>query len=81
MRGMVGRPHAGLMPIRGHSNVQGIGSVGVTPKLKDAVFDRLEGYFDVKLPTQAGLDTMACLEAEFVFPLQRCLARAEVEAS
>jgi molybdopterin-dependent oxidoreductase alpha subunit len=30
MRGMVGRPHAGLMPIRGHSNVQGIGSVGVT---------------------------------------------------
>ena len=30
------------MPIRGHSNVQGIGSVGVTPKLKDAIFDRLQ---------------------------------------
>jgi hypothetical protein len=39
MRGMVGRPNAGLMPIRGHSNVQGIGSVGVTPKLKEAIFD------------------------------------------
>ncbi len=34
LRGMVGRPHAGLMPIRGHSNVQGIGSMGVAPSLE-----------------------------------------------
>ncbi len=63
MRGMVGKPHAGLMPIRGHSNVQGLGTVGVTPKLKDAVFARLEQEFGVKLPTEPGLDTMACVEA------------------
>ena len=63
MRGMVGREHAGLMPIRGHSNVQGIGSVGVTPKLKDAVFDALQDRFGVELPTTAGLDTLACVEA------------------
>ncbi len=63
LRGMVGRPHAGLLPIRGHSNVQGIGSVGVSPKLKDAVFDRLQNYFGVQLPTTPGLDTMACVEA------------------
>jgi len=63
MRGMVGKPNAGLMPIRGHSNVQGIGSVGVTPKLKDAIFNRLEAEFDVKLPTSVGLDTLACMEA------------------
>ena len=31
LRGMVGRPDAGLLPIRGHTNVQGMGSVGVTP--------------------------------------------------
>ena len=62
LRGMVGRPGCGLMPIRGHSNVQGIGSVGVTPKLKDAVFDRLQTHFGVKLPTTAGRDTMACME-------------------
>ncbi len=61
MRGMVGRPGAGLMPIRGHSNVQGIGSVGVTPKLKDALFDRLEQHFDVSLPTSVGRDTMECM--------------------
>jgi len=62
LRGMVGRAGAGLMPIRGHSNVQGIGSVGVTPKLKDAIFDRLQGHFGVSLPTTSGLDTMECIE-------------------
>ncbi len=63
MRGMVGRPHAGLMPIRGHSNVQGIGSVGVTPKLKDAIFERLESKFGIEFPTTLGFDTMSCMEA------------------
>ncbi len=63
LRGMVGRPGAGLMPIRGHSNVQGIGSVGVTPKLKDAIFDALQDRFELTLPTSPGLDTMACIQA------------------
>jgi molybdopterin-dependent oxidoreductase alpha subunit len=63
MRGMVGQPNAGLMPIRGHSNVQGIGSVGVTPKLKQAVFDALEREFQVELPKTPGLDTLGCIEA------------------
>jgi molybdopterin-dependent oxidoreductase alpha subunit len=63
LRGMVGRPNAGLLPIRGHSNVQGIGSVGVTPKLKDAIFEQLQQHFGIQLPTTAGLDTLACMEA------------------
>ena len=63
LRGMVGRPGAGLMPIRGHSNVQGIGSVGVTPKLKDEIFQRLQDNFSVQLPTTTGLDTLGCMEA------------------
>src|SRR4051812_16764855 len=62
LRGMVGRPGCGLMPIRGHSNVQGMGSVGVVPKLKEAVFDRLQSQFGVTLPTTPGRDTMACIE-------------------
>lgn len=62
MRGMVGRPHAGLLPIRGHSNVQGMGSVGVTPRLKEAIFERVEAHFGTRLPTQDGLDTLACIE-------------------
>ncbi len=63
LRGMVGRAGAGMMPIRGHSNVQGIGSVGVTPKLKDSIFNALQHSFQVTLPTTVGLDTMACMEA------------------
>jgi molybdopterin-dependent oxidoreductase alpha subunit len=63
LRGMVGRPHAGLLPIRGHSNVQGIGSMGVAPSLKEQIFNNLENYLKVKLPTTPGLDTMACMRA------------------
>lgn len=63
LRGMVGRPGAGLLPIRGHSNVQGVGSVGVTPKLRDAIFERLQTSFGVKLPTTPGMDTLACIDA------------------
>lgn len=62
LRGMVGKPHAGMMPIRGHSNIQGIGSVGVTPKLKDAIFERLQSHYGLQLPTSTGLDTLACME-------------------
>lgn len=57
-RGMLGRNGTGLLPLRGHSNVQGIGSMGVSPKLKDAVFERLQETFGVKLPTTAGMDTL-----------------------
>jgi len=63
LRGMVGRPHAGLLPIRGHSNVQGIGSMGVTPQLKQEIFDRLQQHYGLKLPTTPGLDTLGCIEA------------------
>ena len=63
LRGMLGRPKAGLMPIRGHSNVQGVGSVGATPKLKGAIQDRLEKELDITLPKSEGLDTLGCMEA------------------
>lgn len=63
LRGMVGRPHAGLLPIRGHSNVQGMGSVGVAPALKPVVQARLEQHFGLRVPSTPGLDTMASLEA------------------
>jgi len=35
----------------------------VTPKLKDAVFTRLQTHFGIQLPTSPGLDTMGCMEA------------------
>src|SRR5262249_30347910 len=63
LRGMVGRPQAGLLPIRGHSNVQGMGSMGVTPALKQSVLENLERHLGVTLPRSPGLDTMGCVEA------------------
>lgn len=63
LRGMVGRAHAGLMPIRGHSNVQGLGTVGVTPALKQNMLERFEKKLGIKPPSSPGLDTMACMDA------------------
>lgn len=62
LRGMVGKPNAGLIPIRGHSNVQGIGTMGVAPQLSDAVFARLQNELGVQLPRTRGLDTLECIE-------------------
>jgi molybdopterin-dependent oxidoreductase alpha subunit len=61
LRGMIGKPHAGLLPLRGHSNVQGIGTIGVKPVLSRHVFDAMERELGVVLPRTAGLDTLACL--------------------
>ncbi|MCA9004318.1 MAG: FdhF/YdeP family oxidoreductase [Planctomycetaceae bacterium] len=63
LRGMVGRQNAGLMPIRGHSNVQGLGSVGVTPALKQAMLERYEERLGIQVPQSPGYDTMACMDA------------------
>jgi len=62
-RGWVGRPGAGLLPIRGHSNVQGVGSVGMTPALKAEFARRLGALYGVTLPQQPGLHTLASVEA------------------
>ncbi|MCA9792490.1 MAG: molybdopterin-dependent oxidoreductase, partial [Candidatus Eremiobacteraeota bacterium] len=63
LRGMVGRQYAGLLPLRGHSNVQGIGTIGVKPVLAEDVLARIEESFGHALPRSKGLDTMAGLEA------------------
>jgi molybdopterin-dependent oxidoreductase alpha subunit len=62
-RGWVGRPGGGLLPIRGHSNVQGVGSVGVTPALKGEFARRLGELYGVQLPATPGLHTLASIEA------------------
>ncbi len=62
-RGMLGKSGAGVLPIRGHSNVQGVGSVGFSPTLKAEFSQRLETLYGVKLPATAGLHTLASVEA------------------
>jgi len=63
LRGMIGKPGAGLLPLRGHSNIQGVGTVGVKPVLADDVFESLEKHLHISLPRGKGMDTMACLHA------------------
>jgi molybdopterin-dependent oxidoreductase alpha subunit len=63
LRGMVGKPNAGLLPLRGHSNVQGVGSMGVTPQLKEQVFKNLQQKLGIALPTKKGWDTMSSIHA------------------
>lgn len=63
MRGMVGKPAAGLLPLRGHSNVQGIGTIGVKPVLAADVLERMTSHFEVHFPETPGLDTMGCMQA------------------
>lgn len=63
LRGMVGKPGAGLLPLRGHSNIQGTGSMGFTPELKKAIQEKLEQKLGQTLPQRPGMDTMACMHA------------------
>lgn len=63
MRGMIGRPGAGLLPLRGHSNVQGIGTIGVKPVLPAEVFKAIEDNLGITLPKSKGHDTMAAMKA------------------
>ncbi|MFN0146587.1 MAG: FdhF/YdeP family oxidoreductase, partial [Dehalococcoidia bacterium] len=62
-RGWLGRPGSGLLPIRGHSNVQGVGSVGVAPKLKASFAERLDELYGISAPKDAGQHTYASMEA------------------
>jgi molybdopterin-dependent oxidoreductase alpha subunit len=63
MTGNVGKPGAGLMPIRGHSNVQGFGSMGVTAHLKATIREALETLLGKSLKREPGYDARALIEA------------------
>jgi molybdopterin-dependent oxidoreductase alpha subunit len=63
LTGNVGRPGAGTMPIRGHSNVQGFGSMGVTVRLREPMQRALEQLLGKPLSRVAGYDTRALIEA------------------
>lgn len=60
--GNVGKVGAGMLPIRGHSNVQGIGSVGVAPDLQPLVKESLEKLYKTSFPSDQGLDTFHMIE-------------------
>jgi formate dehydrogenase major subunit len=61
LRGNIGKPGAGPSPIRGHSNVQGQRTVGITEKPSLAPLDKLAEQFRFEPPRNEGMATVdAC---------------------
>ena len=63
LRGNIGRPGAGVCPVRGHSNVQGDRTMGIWEKMPDAFLDKLREEFDFEPPREHGLDTVETIRA------------------
>jgi molybdopterin-dependent oxidoreductase alpha subunit len=63
LRGMVGKPGAGLCPVRGHSNVQGDRTMGIYEKPAPAFLDRLKAVYGFEPPRHEGHDTIGAIEA------------------
>jgi molybdopterin-dependent oxidoreductase alpha subunit len=58
MRGNIGKPGAGPTPVRGHSNVQGQRTVGITEKTELVPVEKIEEQFGFTAPREKGLDTV-----------------------
>ncbi|WP_330959789.1 FdhF/YdeP family oxidoreductase [Photobacterium sp. 53610] len=63
LRGNFGKPGAGICPLRGHSNVQGNRTVGITEKPSAEFLQRLEHTFGFKPPTAQGHDAVQAMQA------------------
>ena len=63
LRGHIGRPGAGICPVRGHSNVQGDRTMGIHEKPATALLDRLRDVFGFEPPREHGLDVVGAIEA------------------
>lgn len=63
LRGNIGRPGAGICPVRGHSNVQGQRTVGITEKPELAPLDRLAELYGFEPPREKGLNTVETCRA------------------
>lgn len=63
LRGNIGRPGAGVCPVRGHSNVQGDRTMGIYEKPAPAFLDALEKEFGFAPPREHGLDTVDSIRA------------------
>lgn len=63
LRGNIGKPGAGICPLRGHSNVQGDRSVGITEKPSAEMLDRIESTFGFAPPKHHGHDAIRAMQS------------------
>ncbi|MBT2482218.1 FdhF/YdeP family oxidoreductase [Streptomyces sp. ISL-94] len=63
LRGNIGRPGAGVCPVRGHSNVQGDRTMGIFERPAPAFLDALDKEFGITSPREHGFDVVRSIQA------------------
>ncbi|MFT6990263.1 MAG: molybdopterin-dependent oxidoreductase alpha subunit [Paraglaciecola sp.] len=63
LQGNLGKPGAGVCPVRGHSNVQGDRTMGIWEKPSATFLDALQQTYDFKVPREHGYDTIETIQA------------------
>ncbi|MEZ0354749.1 FdhF/YdeP family oxidoreductase [Mycobacterium sp. SA01] len=63
LRGMIGKPGAGVCPVRGHSNVQGDRTMGIWEKAPEPFLAALDTRFGIASPRKHGFDTVDAIRA------------------
>jgi molybdopterin-dependent oxidoreductase alpha subunit len=63
LQGNIGKPGAGLCPVRGHSNVQGDRTMGIWERVPDHFLDSLEKEFGFTAPREHGYDSVSAIRA------------------
>src|ERR1700694_951031 len=63
LRGMMGKPGAGVCPVRGHSNVQGDRTMGIWEKMPESFLTALDKHFSISVPRKHGYDTVEAIRA------------------
>ncbi|CAM4307734.1 Formate dehydrogenase H [Mycobacterium basiliense] len=63
LRGMIGKPGAGVCPVRGHSNVQGDRTMGIWEQMPEMFLAALDEEFGIVSPRKHGYDTVAAIRA------------------
>jgi molybdopterin-dependent oxidoreductase alpha subunit len=63
LRGNIGKPGAGICPVRGHSNVQGQRTVGISEKPELVPLDKLKEQYNFEPPRWTGMNTVEACEA------------------
>lgn len=63
LRGMIGKPGAGVCPVRGHSNVQGDRTMGIWEKAPESFLTALDARFGIRVPRRHGYDTVDGIRA------------------
>jgi anaerobic selenocysteine-containing dehydrogenase len=63
IRGNIGKPNAGALCVRGHSNVQGDRTMGIWEKMDNRFLDALGKEFHFEPPREHGMDTVETIKA------------------